>query len=140
MPVETLGIDQWIWETLSNDTALAAIVGARVYSDVAPATATFPFVTFSEQSSTDVRTASGQNRIMIDSLYVIRGIVTDTSFNVQSQAIAERIDALFHASQGGNANGTVVFTSHREQSFRLAEQQAGKSFRHLGGIYRVYAQ
>jgi hypothetical protein len=138
---ESLAIDEWLYGTLTGDAALTAVVGQRVHNEQAPTTSTFPLVVFQLQSSIDVR-GNGQTRIMVDALYVVRGIVANASYDANSKLIAERIDALLHASSGGTADGGAasIFTSHRTQHFRLAEEESGKQYRHLGGIYRIYAQ
>lgn len=141
MADESLAIDEWLYRTLTADPTLTGIVGTRVYNEQAPPSSTFPLVVFQMQAATDVR-GNGQTRIMVTSLYVVRGIVQDASYNDTSKTMAERIDALLQASAGGTVdNGrAVVFTSHREQNFRLSEVESGKSYRHLGGIYRILAQ
>lgn len=141
MSDETLAIDEWLYASLTGDSTLAGIVGNRVYSEMAPDTATFPFVLFAHLSSVDVPTHN-QYRIMVDAVYVVRGIVQDMSYNAESKAMAEAIDRILHRSSGGSADsgGALIFTSQRTQPFRVAEQQSGKSYRHLGGQYRIYAQ
>lgn len=141
MSDETLAADEWIYAKLTGDATMAGLIGARVYAEMAPPTAAYPFVVTSHLSSVDVPTHN-QHRIMVSGIWLVRGIVQDFSFNATLKAIAERIDVLLHRSTGGTANGgtAAIFTSHREQPFRMAEEAEGKSFRHLGGQYRIYIQ
>jgi hypothetical protein len=139
---ETLAIDEWLWLTLNADAQLASLCTGGIHSEQAPQSALPPFIIFTMMEATDVRAASQQDRIMVSGLWLVRGIVQDTSFNATSQDIAERIDAALHAAPGGSVNDDKgqVFGSHREQPFRLAEDINGKQYRHLGGIYRIFAQ
>lgn len=142
MSDETLAVDEWLYATMAADASIGALVADRIYAEVAPADATFPLIITTHLSSTDVRAATQQSRIMVSGLWLVKGVVNDSSFNNTLKAIAERIDALFHASSGGTADGggAAIFTSHREQPFRLAEVESGKQYRHLGGQFRIYAQ
>lgn len=141
MSDETLAADEWLYTKLTADATMVGLVGTRVYAEMAPPTAAYPFVVTSHLSSVDVPTHN-QYRIMTSGIWLVRGIVEDFSFNATLKAVAERIDFLLHRSAGGTADGgaAAIFTSHREQPFRMAEEVEGKSFRHLGGQYRIYIQ
>lgn len=137
---ETTRVDQWLRTTLAADATLTSLVSTRIYSERAPQSATFPFVLFQFQGGSDVMGA-GATRIMLDGVWVVRGVVKGNSFNQDSlKSIADRIDILLHRSSGGVADGTTVFTSTREAPFRLAEDRDGVSYRHLGGRFRILAQ
>jgi hypothetical protein len=115
---------------------MAVVTG--VYELPAKQGAVYPLVAFNMLSAVDVVTADISNRIMSNQLWVIRGIVDDVSFAV-AKTIAKRIDAVLQGSNG-TADGATIYACHREESFRLVEDDNGKQFRHSGGIYRVQAQ
>lgn len=135
---ETLVAEQWLYTVLSGDTALAAVVGTRIYADVAPAGATFPYVVYQNQAGRDVR-GVGPTRIMANLLYVVRGVNATTTYTGALETIANRIDAVLQAASGTNTRG-VVIACVREQPFKLAESLDTGEYRNLGGIYRLWAK
>lgn len=132
---ETTIIDEWLYATLTADAQVAAIVGNRVYNTVAPREATFPCIVFQHQASTDVA-GVGALRIMVNALYVVRGIVEGRSFH---RSLASAIDAAIHRKDAILSGGEVLSCT-REEPFSLAEDVDGAEYRHLGGIYRIYVQ
>jgi hypothetical protein len=141
MSDETLAVDEYIYRQLTEDASTTALIAQRVYGEQAPAGADLPLILFNNLSALDVR-GSGNTRIMIDGLWVIRAVVQDGSYNATARALAACIDRLFRdgTSRAVDDNKALVFQSHREQPYRLVDEQSGKPFRHLGGIYRFYAQ
>lgn len=136
---EPAAAETWIKGALSADAQLTAIVGTRIYAYAAPDNAPYPLVLFGYQGGAD-RMGVGPLRIWSNMLYTVRGIVEGTSMGGASLTIAERIDAVLHAASGSNING-VVLACVRERPFMMAElSTAGRSFRHNGGIYRLFAQ
>ena len=135
---ETLVAESWLYTVLAADTALAAVVGTRIYGYLAPPTATMPYVVYQQQAGHDVR-GTGPTRIMADMLYVVRGIAETNSFTGNLETIANRIDAVLQAASGTNVRGVVV-ACVREQPFSLVESTSEGQFRHLGGIYRLWAK
>lgn len=137
---ETTIVDQWVTATLTGDTATTDLLadGANgVHADIAPPGAGHPLIVFQFQGGFDVRGA-GPHRIMLSGLWLIRAIGECRDY-LQIKPIADRIDALFQGTDG-TADGGFVFSSVREQPFRLAEHDDGHDYRHLGGIYRCLAQ
>lgn len=138
---ELNAIDRWIYGTLTADTALAAVVGTRVYADQAPQTTpavTMPVVVFQWQGGADLMVIGGV-RVWTNAVYLIRGIDEAQTWGGDLKTIADRIDAVLHRGSGTNADG-VVYAAVREQPFRMPETAGGKSYRHLGGLYRIYAK
>lgn len=146
MADETTRIETWLTGKLTGDTTLANLIGApgdvRVHSDHAPLASTWPCVVFQYQGGHDVGGGTREsNRIMLDGLWVVKGIAQQESYGGTLKSIADRIDALLQNSTGGaaGADGTV-FAAVREQPFRLAEVDDGVEYRHLGGMYRIWGQ
>lgn len=134
--METITVDTWLTSVLKADTTLMALV-PNVYSF--PGTnLTYPSVVFQEQSVVDVR-GVGPSRIMIDGLWLVRGIVETTTFLGLSESIANRIDFLLQAKKGTIPSGSI-WGCARVRPFRLVETVLSRQYRHLGGIYRIYAK
>jgi hypothetical protein len=142
MAQELVGADAFIYATLAGDTALAAIVGTRIYADVAPSLPTpptYPLVLFSLQSSRDV-VGIGTYRAMTTPTYLVRVIGKGGGFGA-IQAAADRIDALLtvRAVQSVTIGGVTfsILGSVRERPFQRSEEPEGILYRHLGGFYRL---
>lgn len=134
---EVIAAEKWLYTVLSASSALTSAVGARIYADVAPATAAFPLVLYAQLSAVDLR-PMGPARIFSNMLYVVRG-VNETASKTALESIADAIDAALHAASGTTVEGTV-YACVRERPFVLAETINTRSFRHLGGVYRIYAK
>lgn len=134
--------DQFIYGRLAGDSTLANLVGGtaspRIYADIAPDGAATPFIVFQNQSAVDSQ-GIGAIRIMVDALYVVRGVAPSSTYGGVLTQIDDRIDTLLHDVAGTAGTGRVI-ASYREAPFRLTEQRDGKVWRHLGGIYRLYPQ
>lgn len=136
--IENTLIESWLYSRLAGDATLAAAVGGRIYSYVAPATAATPFVVFSAQSPGYDVMGVGTARVMLNSLYQVKVVVQDASFSTATTA-AHRIDALLHGATGAPAGGRVLGCV-REGPLAYAEVSDGIEYRHLGGLYRIWVQ
>lgn len=133
--------DRWINETLRADAPLMGYANNNVWADVIPQTdppKQPPYVLFQLQAATDLGVVGGI-RVWSNMLYLVRGITETGGLTGTPLALANRIDALLHNAAGSNVNG-VIFSSVREQPFKLAEIVDGRTFRHLGGMYRIFAR
>lgn len=133
--IEAIAVDEWLYNTLAADNTLAALVAGRIYATVAPQTAKYPHVRFSEQSSTDTLGIDG-TRILETCLFTVLTITDEPSWQGLGRQAADRVDELLHGASG-IAGGTTIGTCHREQSLRYVDTVDTKQFRLLGGIYRI---
>lgn len=131
-------IDAWVVAQLSSTVGVTNLVGSRIYNQYAPTNADYPFIIFQQQTLRDVRGVGGV-RIMVDSLYVVKGISQGNDF-AQLGVLATAIDTALNIPPGGSVTGGYVMASVREEPFALTEVEDGKQFRHMGGIYRIHAQ
>lgn len=132
--METITVERWLYQVLTGDTELTNLVGDRIYSTIAPLDAAFPYVVYQTQAGSDVQ-GVGTARIMSDLSMVVKGVDQGQSF-VNLEAIANRIDAVLHGAQGsGGVLGCV-----RVQPLAYVEIVDSIQYRHLGGIYQIYAQ
>lgn len=136
MSSEIAAAETWLYGVLAGDATLTSLGVTAVYGYQAPETAAYPYVLFHQQAGADVR-GVGPTRIMANMLYVVRA-VTDGPLS-SLVAINSRMDALLQAQSGSNVNGAVL-ACVREQPFVMTEPAEGRTFRHLGGIYRLWAQ
>lgn len=138
--METNAAEQWLSTTLKADATLAGLVSTRVYNTRRPSTTTpFPCVIFQLQAAGDDLLVLGGVRVWANMLYLVRGIAEQTSYEGNLASIANRIDAVLHA-QSGTATAGTVWVAVRERPFQMSEIVDGRTFAHLGGLYRVYAK
>jgi len=130
-------IDDWLDTTLKGDAAVASYVGTRVYPDVAPITAAYPFIVFQHQSSSDTKIV-GSQRILVEALYVVKVTAQGDDFTAL-RPVAEAVDSALDRSYGTISGGSILICT-RERPFRMAEVSDGKTYRHLGGEYRIHVQ
>lgn len=136
---ESVRVAQWIYATLNGNAPITAIVGSgNIHELPAPEGTPYPFVGFMQLSSVDV-VEQAHFRIMVNELWNIRIIGEGRSYSGNMLTVADAIDSIFHRANG-TADGATIFSSTREETFRLAEDKDGKEFRHLGAVFRIYAQ
>ncbi len=136
--VEDNVVSLWLTSLFEADGVLPGLAVGGVWSGPAEPETSYPIIRFSLQSSIVVR-GVGTTEIMVNMLWHIRAVCEGASF-APVTPIASRIHTLI---QGINAltvtDGTIV-SCVREQALRLESIQAGRDFRSLGGIYRIYVQ
>lgn len=128
---------EWIYDTLSDDSALAALVSTRIFDGVAPQGSAYPFVVFNHQGGSDTR-GVGTFRAFNNSLYQVKAVGKGESY-AETTAIADRIDAVLQGA-AGNANGGLVLGCVRETVLMMPEVTAGISYRSVGLLMRLWAQ
>lgn len=136
---ESAAIDRWLNTVLAADTQLAAVVGTRIYSDLAPQGTALPMVVYQMQSANDLMVL-GAVRVWANAVYIVRGVAQSVAYGGTLLTMADRIDAVLHAASGGTVEG-VVYECVREREFRMTEVGAdGRQYRHMGGQYRILAK
>ena len=133
--MDNVWLKKYIYSTLAGDAALSALVGNRFYDDRAPLSTQYPFIIFQIQDAKDI-SAVGAYRLLVEYPVIIKAVDQVASYNALG-TIADRIEALFHGTNGENEGIKVLF-SKRERPFEMPEQDGEKQFRHLGGFYRFY--
>lgn len=130
--------DKWIYQTLTSDSVLAPLIDKRVCSDLAPPGTAYPYVV-AQLLNPDDLAATGAIRVWIDCLFLIKAVDETASYNGKLKQIADRFDVLLHKKTADLSYGRIV-ASYRERPFRMPEQRLDKSFRHLGGQFRLLVQ
>lgn len=128
---------KWLYGKLIGDAALTALVSNRVYADVAPTGAAFPYVVFSITGVSDLQ-AMGPDRAAVTVTMVVRA-VTQGSSTVALEPVASRVDELLQVktpttvSLGGRTYN--LLSCARQTALAYPETVEGKPYRHLGGLY-----
>ena len=135
-------VDRWVGERLAAHALFDVIspgLTTRIYSEFAPRTAKFPFIIYQAQvPARDIR-GVGTARVMVETTYIVKAIAQTEWYSDLSPIVAE-IDDLMTVSDGVITADGAVFTSIRQNQFRLVEVEDGNQFRHFGGEYLIHAQ
>ena len=138
--IETAVAEQWLYERLTGDSTLMGLLGndpSRVVGYLAPEGTPEPFVVFQHQASSDMMVVNGQ-RIWSNLVYVVKVVDRGESFS-QAWDIAQRVDAVLHRASGTVSTGEVL-ECVRERLIAYVEHDGKEMYRHVGGVYRIYAR
>lgn len=135
---ETTIVDAWLDQVLGSDTTLAGLATGGCWDTLADESAAFPYVVWQLQAGRDVGGIGPATRIMVNGLWLVRGVDRSPS-QTAVKPIAERVDALLHAASGSVTGGLVV-ACVREEPYKFLEVTDGVMYWHLGGMYRIWAQ
>lgn len=128
----------WISTTLANSPAVTGYVGNRVYADLAPATAQYPYIVYQLLQTTDVQLVNAQ-RVLVDGEYIVRAVAKANTYSFL-RPIAAAIDTALEGVTGSVTNGGYVVASQRTRQYAQVEEHEGGTIRNLGGVYRMLAQ
>ena len=117
---EQAAAERWLYSVLSGDELLAGLGVVGVHAYTTRETDAMPYILYQYQGGYDVRGVREGP---------MSGLV----------AISTRIDNLLQAQSGSNVDGTVIGCV-RERPFSLPERVEGRTFSHLGGVYRLWVQ
>jgi hypothetical protein len=131
--------DEWIYGVLSADATLQWLMAQRWYSDAIPEKAALPAGVYAMATAEDV--AMFNAVIIADGFDYDIKVVGDTASYGDIEAAANRMHALLHGKTGTVTRG-VVISCVREMPIRYTERdtQNGKTYKHLGGTYRIQVQ
>lgn len=142
MAVETLIAQRWLYSKLSTDSQLLAAIGndkSRICAEQISEGVRLPAVVFNLLSAEDLRHWDAQALFWTDCVYAVKGVAQTASFG-DLATIAARIDGVLHGASG-SVTGGVVYAAVRLRPLQYAETgPGGEQYRHLGGVYRVYAK
>jgi hypothetical protein len=130
---------EFLFEQLTGHGPLVALVGDRVYRDLAPPGAVLPYVVFSFVAGVD-RNAVGSRSIMFTRpIWDIKAIVQGTD-GAAADAIADAVHGAVNGKQRLDvADGElVVLGVRRESLLEFPELRDDVQYLHRGGTYRVF--
>lgn len=136
---EEQALSTFLYTTLSGDTAVAALVGTRIFEDLAPQGTAFPFVVFSFHTGGDTNALGSDVRTLTRPQYLIRAISKGPTYS-DADAVAAAVDAALMGAHGSaTVNGVTyeVLTVFREQAIRRCEYAESVRYNHAGGLYRI---
>jgi hypothetical protein len=140
---ETTRVDKFLFDRLTGTPALTALIGGaspRVFADRVPQGDVFPAVVHQLQGAVDVRSATGDARIMVSGLWLVKAIVRSDTF-ADAAPIADELDEALEEASGAAGTDGAVFSCTREAPFRLVEDDdASVTYRHLGALWRIFVQ
>lgn len=129
--------DAFLYEKLSGDATLTGLVGSRIYADVAPKVATYPFILFSLVNGTPTR-GVGPAVIWFDELWQVAAVDDGRGYETCGEII-DRVRAVLDASSGTLDDGTVV-ACMEVGYFRFSAVEHGVVYKTLGLEFRVFSQ
>lgn len=140
---ERVVVDAWIPEALSTVSGALDVISdglsTRIYPDVAPDDAKYPFIVFQCQDDpADVR-GVGTVTVMAETLYLVK-VVAPASYPTLGSILAICHTAMTNSTGASPVIGGTVLSSVKDRSMSLTETVKGKLLRHLGGLYRIQVQ
>lgn len=132
-------VETWLYNTLSSDATLGALVGTRIFANEVPESedSAYPCVVFGFLGGDDLMIQSAV-RVWTETLYKVEVIGKDVSFS-SIDSIYSIVDSLIHRGAGVIAGGQV-YSCVRQQIIQLTETaEGGIKYRRSGGLYTITA-
>ncbi len=136
---ESQGAARWLYATLTAHAGLSALVGARVYENLAPQGAALPYVVYNLVASRPVAASGGAGRILDEQEWMVRGLAESGS-PADADALALQVDGALSGATGTATVGAVTYTIMTAQggeAVRYTELHQGRRIQHSGRRYRV---
>lgn len=134
---ELLLAQKWIYDKLSNDGELGAIVTPdRIFANQAPEDPIYPIIIYAFQGGFDTR-GLGVVRIQTNPLFQVK-VICYGAPDESVRAVAHRIDELFQTAVT-EPSEEYIFSSRREEPISYPEpmRESSRFYTHLGGIFRL---
>ena len=125
--------DKWIYGVLSDSSAVAALVGTRIYRHKAPGDTDFPCLIFACQSASD-RNVLGAARLVTQAMYAIRSVARLPATEDAADVVAATADA---AISDASADEHMLCIE-RMEPWNRSYVLDGIDYEERGGIYRVW--
>lgn len=136
---ETTRVRRFLDSLLKADAALVALVGQRIYGDSIPGETAFPYAFFGAPEPGEDTRGVGAVRILTNATWEIKAVDKAIGWTAVEE-VADRLDALVHGAAGAAGTDGWVLMGVRERPIDYREDAAGVEYRHLGGLYRLWAQ
>lgn len=130
---ELAAVKEFVYNALTNDSTMTALVAGRVYDEIQPDSAGWPLVILQVVASTDTL-GTGATRILTRSTVRVKAITKGAGMQ-SGLTIASAIDAALH-KVNGTFDGHYV-TCHRVSTFSYSESTLGETFKHVGAEFRI---
>jgi hypothetical protein len=134
--IETVAIETWIYDTLSGDAELSALLPGGVYPRLAPEGQWDDHITVRRAGRGGDDNTLGLSRGVVEAFYEVRVWHRGDDHSVIAEA-ANRMDALLHG--GAQEDTDPRFVMERTETIEDDETENGVTWYALGGVYRVLA-
>ena len=131
--IEGVIAEQWIYEQLAGDAELTALCPGGVHEGVAKGA--LPAVVFQIAAPPEDTGAFPTARAVTEGVWTVK-VVGETASYAELAPAARRIDQLLHG-KFGRVDGTDINGCVRTGVVQYGEEDSGRSYRHLGGLYRI---
>lgn len=128
-------VRQALFDRLTADAPLAAIVAGRIYHRRAPEGAAAPYVVFHRQAGTP-RHALGDGGQLQTELWTVKAVAQGGS-SAAAEDAADAIDNALHDAQIVIA-GRALRYLRRESDIDYGETAGADTFHHVGAVYRLW--
>lgn len=118
-----------------------SLLSSRVYEDVAPPTAAYPYILFQVQTEPEVIRGVGSGEWLTDTIYTVKAVAQGSD-----DSVVGAVSAIIHTAMVEDDHETItgsigtMFMSRRLRMVRFTETAQGDQFRHLGGMYQIQAR
>lgn len=139
MSASTYAVRAGVFAALTAGTALAALVGTRIFHDLAPGSAAYPFVAFAMQGSAEEQRTLGGGEAWVDYPWQVKAIAETRD---AAEAAYDAAHVAMSAAGAVSATGLVVVATTRSVVFTMTETEPsdGTVLHHVGGVYHVMAR
>lgn len=138
---EYLTAEKFLLTKLSASTALVALVGDRIYSEIAISkpgdSVVYPYVVFLWGGGQDKGPISGKS-LYLDEIYTVKIVGQGNSY-AAIEAGAAAIQVALQNQRGAVTGGQVLFCQ-RMAPVKFIEPDGGVIYRHLGATYRIFSK
>jgi hypothetical protein len=129
--MSVLNADKWLCSVLEADATLQGLtVNQKIYQDLAPEFAAYPFISLQFVDGLPVQNATA-DKIMTDEVWIVKAVGKGDDYTTL-EPIVERIGQVLHKASGEGVIGCV-----EEEIFRYSEEDSGTIYKHLGHYYRI---
>jgi hypothetical protein len=122
---------------LTSSPEVTGYVGDRVYEDLAPADAVYPFVVFSLSTTDDLYVIGGYR--VWASIEILAKVYARCDTYEPLRPIVRAVDGAFSMATVATTGGDVM-SARRTRQYAAVEEYESDQLRALGGVYRFFAQ
>jgi len=128
--------EQWLYQTLTADTSVTAIVGPRIYAGVMPPEIDdYPALVFQWLAPVDDLHTLGPVRTWAASRYLVKGICEGRSA-LPLQSLMDAVDRTLYSAQSGGTDATIHYC-RGIRPFRLTTYENTRYFQQIGREWEI---
>jgi hypothetical protein len=128
-----LNADRWLYDKLTTDSQLSAVLGGRVYADVAPQTTQYPLAILTLVSAQQISNLYSDKVMDVETWQI--AVWTDKPSYTDIEPIADRVREILH-----KAGGTGVLAAVYQSQQRMMEQDGDKEYKAIILEFKIFVQ